>query len=50
MDIELMLQQEGFSILKNSPDLKKFLSKFVRNVSRATKSVAGGAESTTSIS
>jgi hypothetical protein len=41
MNLNLMLQQENFSVLKNSPDLKKYIKKFISNESRATKSVAG---------
>jgi len=50
MNIDLMLLQEEFSVLKDGPDLKRYLRKYVHNVSRATKSVAGGPDAATTTS
>ena len=41
MNLGLLLEQEDFQVLKNSPDLGKYVKKFIHNGSRATKSVAG---------
>jgi hypothetical protein len=43
-----MLKQAQFSILKDGPDLKKYVKKFVHNISRATKPVVGGHDTTIS--
>jgi hypothetical protein len=47
MDLDLMLRQEKFAVLKTSPDLKKYIRKFLYNVARPAKSVAGGFEAST---
>ena len=47
MDLDLMLRQEKFAVLKTSPDLKKYIRKFLYNGARPAKSVAGGLEAST---
>ena len=50
MDLDLMLRQEKFAVLKTSTDLKKYIRKFMYNGSRATKAVADGLEASTTAS
>jgi hypothetical protein len=47
MDLDLMLRQEKFAVLKTSPDLKKYIRKFLYNEARPARSVAGGLEAST---
>jgi len=50
MDLDLMLRQDKFAVLKTSPDLKKYIRKFLYNGARPAKSVAGGLEASTTAS